>query len=255
MALEIRLVPLLSDNYGYLLHDAATGETAIVDPSEAGPVLDVLAETGYRLGHILNTHHHGDHIGGNEALIEATGAVVAAPAADRHRIPTLGVGLAQDDVYSVGEARFQVIETPGHTSGHIALYSAEDKALFSGDTLFSLGCGRLFEGTPAQMWRSFEALRALPDDTRVYCGHEYTESNCRFALSIEPENPELQQRAAEIRTLRAAGQPTIPSTIGLERATNPFLRSAEPAVQAAVGLSGGDPIAVFAELRRRKDSF
>lgn len=255
MALDIRLVPLLTDNYAYLLHDSATGEAAIVDPSEAAPVLAAAAGLGWTLRHILNTHHHDDHIGGDAELVAETGAIVAAPEADRHRIAALKVGLKDGDTYKVGETVFEVFETPGHTSGHISLYCASDAALFSGDTLFALGCGRLFEGTAEQMWRSLDRLRKLPPETRIYCGHEYTQSNCRFALSIEPENEALQARAAEIQALRSLGEPTIPTTIGIELATSPFLRADVPSVQEAVGLAGADPVAVFAEIRRRKDKF
>jgi hydroxyacylglutathione hydrolase len=255
MPLEIQLVPLLKDNYGYLLHDPESGEAAIVDPSEPEPVLAALAQNGWRLRHILNTHHHFDHIGGNQALKAATGARIAGPEADRHRIPDLDTGLAEGDTYRVGTRRFRVLEVPGHTSGHIALVFDGDHALFSGDTLFALGCGRLFEGTPAQMWRSLLKLRALPGETRVYCGHEYTQSNCRFAVAVEPANPTLAARSEEIARLCAEGRPTIPSTIELERRTNPFLRADLPEVQDAIGMAGAEPVAVFAELRRRKDSF
>jgi hydroxyacylglutathione hydrolase len=255
MSLDIRLIPLLSDNYAYLLNDPASGEAAVVDPSEAGPVLAALQETGWRLKHILNTHHHPDHIGGNEHLREVTGAVIAGPAADQHRIPNLHTKLADGDTYDVGTRRLRVIEVPGHTSGHIALVFDEDKALFSGDTLFSLGCGRLFEGTPEQMWRSLTRLRELPGETRIYCGHEYTQSNARFAVTIEPRNKNLAARVAEIDTQRAEGRPTIPTTIAGERRTNPFLRADEPELQAAIGMAGRDAVAVFTEIRRRKDTF
>ena len=255
MALDIRLVPLLSDNYGYLLHDAATGDTAVVDPAEAGPVLAALEAEGWRLGHILNTHHHLDHIGGNAELKAATGALIAAPRADLHRIPHVDVPLAEGDRYKVGGSEAQVFAVPGHTSGHIALWFEADQALFSGDTLFSLGCGKLFEGTPDEMWRSLGKLRALPDATRVYCGHEYTQSNARFALTIEPGNPALEARAAEVAALRAAGTPTIPTILGVEKATNPFLRADVPAVQAALGLGGRSATEVFAAIRRGKDNF
>jgi hydroxyacylglutathione hydrolase len=255
MPLEIRLVPLLSDNYAYLVFDPAGGEAAVVDPSEAAPVLKALEQTGWKLKHILNTHHHFDHIGGNQALVAATGAKIAGPEKDRHRIPGLDTGLSEGDVYRVGTRSLRVLEVPGHTSGHIALVFDEDEALFSGDTLFSLGCGRLFEGTAAQMWQSLSKLRALPGATRVYCGHEYTQSNCRFALAIEPENPDLRERADEIARLRAAGEPTIPSTIDLENRTNPFLRADRPELQEPNGWAGQAPVEIFAELRRRKDSF
>jgi hydroxyacylglutathione hydrolase len=255
MPLEIRLIPLLSDNYAYLLNDPTSGEAAVVDPSEAAPVLAVLRETGWALKHILNTHHHHDHIGGNQALKAATGAKIVGPEKERHRIPDLDIGLAEGDGYSIGSRRLHVLEVPGHTSGHIALVFGEDEALFCGDTLFSLGCGRLFEGTPAQMWQSLSKLRALPGATRVYCGHEYTQSNCRFALTIEPENRDLRARAEEIARQRAAGTPTIPTTIDLENQTNPFLRVDRPELQVANGWAGREPVEIFAELRRRKDTF
>jgi hydroxyacylglutathione hydrolase len=255
MTLEIRLVPLLADNYGYLLHDPATGDTAVVDPSEAAPVLAALAAYGWRLGHILNTHHHPDHTGGNAALKAATGAQIAAPKADLHRIPDVDVPLAEGDCYRVGGSKARVIAVPGHTSGHIAFWFEADQALFCGDTLFSLGCGKLFEGTPEEMWRSLGKLRALPDTTRVYCGHEYTQSNARFAASIEPDNEQLKARVAEVATLRAGGKPTIPSTLGVEKSTNPFLRADRPELQAALGLAGKPPAEVFAAIRRAKDKF
>ena len=255
MALEIRLVPLLSDNYGYLLHDAQTGDTAIVDPSEAAPVLAVLDAEGWTLSHILNTHHHPDHIGGNAELKAATGAVIAAPRADLHRIPNVDVPLGEGDRYTVGGSEARVFAVPGHTSGHIAFWFEADQALFSGDTLFSLGCGRLFEGTPEEMWRSLGKLRALPDATSVYCGHEYTQSNARFALTIEPDNAALQARAAEIAALRAEGKPTIPTNLGVEKATNPFLRADVATVQAALGLTGRPATESFAAIRRGKDNF
>ena len=255
MALEIRVVPLLSDNYGYLLHDAATDDTAVVDPGEAGPILAVLNAEGWTLGHILNTHHHPDHIGGNAELKAATGARIAAPKADLHRIPDVDVPLVDGDRYKVGGSEAQVISVPGHTSGHIAFWFEGDQALFSGDTLFSLGCGRLFEGTPEEMWRSLGKLRALSDAARVYCGHEYTQSNARFALTIEPDNVDLQARAAEIAQLRTAGKPTIPSRLGIEKATNPFLRADVASVQQALGLAGRPAAETFAAIRRGKDNF
>ena len=255
MALDIRLVPLLSDNYAYLLNDPDSGEAAVVDPSEAGPVLMALEETGWRLTHILNTHHHHDHIGGNAELKRATGAHIAGPEKDRHRIPDLETGLSEGDTYQVGTRTLRVLEVPGHTSGHIALVFDEDQAVFSGDTLFALVCGRLFEGSPAEMWQSLQKLRALPGATRVYCGHEYTQSNARFAVTIEPGNAELTARAAEIAALRAAGKPTIPSTIDLENRTNPFLRPDRPELQAAQGWTGRDTVEIFAEIRRLKDNF
>jgi hydroxyacylglutathione hydrolase len=253
--MDIQLIPAFSDNYVYLFKDPASEAVGIVDPGEAKPVLAALDRLGWRPTHIFNTHHHADHIGGNGVLKQRFGCTIVGPAADRHRIPDLDVAVGEEDAYRFGSQEVRVFETPGHTSGHIALWFSEASALFSGDTLFALGCGRLFEGTPAQMWNSLLKLRALPADTRIYCGHEYTLSNARFAVTVDPDNPALKERAANIAVLRDAGKPTIPTTLGMERATNPFLRADDPDVAAAVGLAGADPVEVFAEIRRRKDQF
>ena len=253
--LTIHQIPVLSDNYIYLLHDAATGETAVVDPAVAPPVLAALEQKGWRLTHILNTHHHADHTGGNLALKQGTGCTIVGPRADAARIPGINVQVGEGDRYRFGREAAQVFDVPGHTRGHIAFFFPQTKALFCGDTLFALGCGRLFEGTPAQMWASLGKFRALPADTRVYCAHEYTQSNARFALTVDPGNTRLTARAAEIDRLRAAGRPTVPSLLGEEVATNPFLRADQDSVAAAVGLAGADPVSVFAEVRKRKDSF
>ena len=255
MALEIQLVPCLTDNYAYLLHDPASGETAAVDPSEAEPLLAAAQAHGWRLSHILNTHHHGDHTGGNLGIKAATGARVVGPAPDRDRIPGIDVALDEDECFRLGDRAAIVLFIPGHTRGHIAFHFADDQALFCGDTLFALGCGRMFEGTAPQMWDSLCKLRALPEHTRVFCGHEYTQANARFALTVDRDNPVLAARASAVDAARAAGRPTIPSTIGKERATNPFLRADQPALAAAVGLPGADPAAVFAAIRLRKDNF
>jgi len=255
MALEIQLVPCLKDNYAYLLHDAASGETAAVDPSEADPVMKAAAARGWRLTHILNTHHHWDHTGGNLALKEATGAIIVGPAPDRDRIPGIDVALDEDDCFRLGDRAALVLFIPGHTRGHIAFHFADDQAVFCGDTLFALGCGRMFEGTAPQMWSSLCKLRALPGPTRVYCGHEYTQANARFALTVDRDNPDLAARALAVDATRAAGRPTVPSTMAEERAANPFLRADQPALAAAVGLPGGDPADVFAAIRQRKDNF
>jgi len=255
MALEIQLVPCLKDNYAYLLHDAASGETAAVDPSEAAPVMKAAAARGWRLTHILNTHHHWDHTGGNLALKEATGASIVGPAPDRDRIPGIDVALDEDDCFRLGDRAALVLFIPGHTRGHIAFHFADDQAVFCGDTLFALGCGRMFEGTAPQMWSSLCKLRALPGPTRVYCGHEYTQANARFALTVDRDNPDLAARALAVDATRAAGRPTVPSTMAEERAANPFLRADQPALADAVGLPGGDPGEVFAAIRQRKDNF
>ena len=253
--LEIRRIPVLKDNYVWLAREPASGATAVVDPAVVDPVVDALKAEGWTLTHILNTHHHGDHTGGNLALKKAYGCTIVGPRADRDRIPGIDIEVGDGESYALGEATAQVFDVPGHTRGHIAYWFADDAALFCGDTLFAMGCGRLFEGTPAQMWRSLGKLKVLPAETRVYCAHEYTQSNARFALTVDGGNPALRRRAAEVDDLRARGVPTVPSTIGAERATNPFLRADDPALAAAVGLDAGDPVAVFAEVRRRKDSF
>jgi hydroxyacylglutathione hydrolase len=253
--MQIELVPLLKDNYAYLLHDAATEATAVVDPSEARPVLAAARARGWRISHVLSTHHHWDHTGGNIEIKHASGCTVIGPAYDRERIPGIDVGVEEGGRVALGAAAAEVLFIPGHTRGHIAYWFPEAAALLCGDTLFSLGCGRLFEGTPQQMWHSLGKLRRLPPETRVYCGHEYTQANARFALSIDPDNPTLVARSWRVDAARAAGRATIPSTIAEERAANPFLRADEPSIAAAVGLDGADPVAVFAEVRRRKDSF
>jgi hydroxyacylglutathione hydrolase len=252
--LEIRQLKALRDNYVYLLRDPETGATGAVDPSEPGPVFAALAETGWRLTHVLNTHHHPDHTGGNLALKEKTGCMIVGPRADRARIPGIDIDVADGEDYAFGKQVARVFDVPGHTRGHIAFWFGGSRALFCGDTLFLMGCGRLFEGTPEQMWRSLGKLRGLPPETRVYCGHEYTQSNARFALTMEPHNPALVARARRIDALRAEGKSTVPSTMAEEIATNPFLRADQPALQAAAG-APGDPVATFAAIRQRKDRF
>ena len=253
--MKIELVPCLSDNYAYLIHDPEANVTGIVDPSEAPPVFAALERTGLKLTHILNTHHHFDHTGGNLPLKEKTGAIIVGPKADKDRIPGIDVALGEGDTYKFGTRSARVFDIPAHTRGHIAFWFEGDKAVFTGDTMFAMGCGRLFEGTPEQMWKSLSKLAALPEDTRVYCGHEYTESNGRFALTVEPDNADLITRMKDVREKRAKSQPTIPSTIGLEKKTNPFVRATSPALQKTLGMSGSDPVSVLAETRRRKDSF
>ena len=253
--MQIALVPLLTDNYGYLLHDPANGETGIVDPSEAAPVLGAARERGWRLTHILNTHHHHDHTGGNLALKQATGAAIVGPAPDRTRIPGIDIALDEGETFRLGGAAAEILFIPGHTRGHIAFHFGGEKAVFCGDTLFSLGCGRMFEGTAPMMWASLDKLRRLPAETRIYCGHEYTAANARFGVSIDPDNEALRRREGAVAALRGRGEPTIPSTMGEERAANPFLRADDPGLAAAIGLPDAPPSEVFGEIRRRKDNF
>jgi hydroxyacylglutathione hydrolase len=251
--LEIEIVPCLSDNYAYLIRDEEAGLCAVVDPSEAPPVEKALAARGWRPTHILNTHHHLDHSGGNVALKEAFGAQVVGPAKDPARIPGFDAGVDEAGGWRFGARKVRVLEIPAHTSSHIAFVF--DDAAFTGDTLFAMGCGRLFEGTPAMMWASLSKLMTLPDATRIYCGHEYTESNGRFALTLEPGNAALAARMGEVRAARAKGRPTVPSTMGLEKQTNPFLRPDAPELRKTLGMERADTVAVFAETRRRKDNF
>jgi hydroxyacylglutathione hydrolase len=253
--LRIEQIPVLRDNYVYLLRDEATAACAAVDPSVAPPVLAALDRLGWTLSHVFNTHHHHDHTGGNLELKQATGCTIVGHALDAARIPGIDVAVRDGEEVALGAARAHVLDVSGHTIGHIAYWFEGNGALFCGDTLFSLGCGRLFEGTPARMWASLKRLRDLPGETRVYCGHEYTESNARFALAIDPGNPALRRRAEEVRANRAEGLPTVPSLLAEERAANPFLRADDAGLQAAAGLAGSDPVEAFAEIRRRKDTF
>jgi hydroxyacylglutathione hydrolase len=250
---EIVLIPCLSDNYAVLMHDDATATTVLVDAPDPAPIKVELDRRGWRLTDILITHHHTDHVAGIADLKAASGARVTGPSAEADKITGLDASVAEGERVSVGPWRASVIATPGHTLGHIAFWFEDIGVLFSGDTLFALGCGRIFEGTPAQMWESLSKLAALPDDTVVYCGHEYTASNARFALTVDPDNAALVERAAAIAAAREAGRPTVPTSIGVEKATNPFLRAVEPAIAAAVGLPGASAGEVFAEVRRRKD--
>ncbi|HUJ47057.1 MAG TPA: hydroxyacylglutathione hydrolase [Rhizomicrobium sp.] len=255
MPLAIELIPCLTDNYAYLVQDSQSGLCAVVDPSEPEPVHKALSAKRRKLTHILNTHHHLDHTGGNLALKEEFGAQVVGPGKDRDRIPGIDVGVEESAPWRFGDRAVNVLEIPAHTRAHIAFHFPDDRIVFTGDTLFAMGCGRLFEGTPQMMWSSLSKLMRLPDDTRVYCGHEYTLSNGRFALTLEPGNPDLQSRMRDVEQLRAAARPTIPSTIGLEKKTNPFLRPDSPEIRKTLGLEDADNVSVFAETRRRKDNF
>jgi hydroxyacylglutathione hydrolase len=255
MSVEIVTVPCLADNYAFLVHDAATGATAVIDVPDETPVEAELSRRGWNLTDILITHHHADHIDGVEALRNATGARVTGAAADAHRLPRLDRAVAGGDSFGLGALEVRVIEVPGHTSGHVAYHMPPANAVFTADSLMALGCGRLFEGTPAQMWQSLSRLAALPPGTLVCSGHEYTSANARFALTIEPGNPELAARAEQVAAARREGRPTVPSTLAEELATNPFLRAGLPSVKAALGMAGAPDVEVFAEIRRRKDRF
>jgi hydroxyacylglutathione hydrolase len=253
-SLQIYRLPVLRDNYIFLLHERWDNVCAVVDPALAEPVIHCLEQLHAPLVAILNTHHHHDHVGGNRELCDRFPKVVVyGSAGDRHRIPNQSVALADGDRVYLGRAELQVLFVPGHTTGHIAYYCAETGDLFCGDTLFAGGCGRLFEGTPQQMLNSLDKLRQLPDTTRVWCAHEYTLHNLSFALTVEPDNPDLQARWQAVKQMRSQGQATIPTQIGLEKATNPFLRWDQPSLQTAMGYS--EPVAVFRKLRGLKDLY
>jgi hydroxyacylglutathione hydrolase len=255
MALDIVTLPCLRDNYAYLLRDAATGQVGLVDAPAATAIEAALRDRGWGLDVILLTHHHADHTNGVEALRDRFGARVAGAAADAHRLPRLDQPLVPGDTVAVGDSVAQVIDVPGHTIGHVAYYFPEAGALFSGDSLMVMGCGRLFEGTPEQMWTSLQRLAALPDATLLYSGHEYAESNAHFALSVDGENAALLQRSAEIGAMRQIGAATVPARLDLERGTNPFLRAGNGQFKAHNGMEALSDAQVFAEIRRRKDAF
>jgi len=251
MPLEIEIVPCLSDNYAYLVKSG--GQCAVVDPSEPEPVRVALAKKGWTLTHILNTHHHLDHCGGNLELKAETGATIVGPGKDRARIPGLEVGVDEGSGWEFDGRKVQVLEVPAHTRGAITFVI--DGHAFTGDTLFLMGCGRLFEGDPKMMWTSLSKLMTLPDQTKIYCGHEYTQSNGRFALTLEPGNQALKARMDEVYALRAAGKPTVPASMGLEKQTNPFLRPDQPEIRKSLGMERADTVAAFGEIRARKDRF
>lgn len=241
MTLSVTPIPLFKDNYAWLLRDSATGTTAVVDPADAGPIEAAVMAAGGRLDMILLTHHHDDHVAGTDEIRARFGCPVIGAAADARRLPKLDRAVAEGDTVAIGESVGQVFETPGHTVGHISFYYPDGHALLCGDTLFSLGCGRLLEGTAADMFASLQKFAKLPADTEVYCGHEYTESNAKFALTVEPGNAALQQRAAEVKALRAAGKSTVPSRLGEEMAANPFMRAKD--------------VAALGKIRTAKDNF
>jgi hydroxyacylglutathione hydrolase len=253
LAAEIRLFPCLSDNFGYLIHDDATKATASIDAPEAGPIVKALEREGWKLTDILITHHHGDHVGGVAELKEKYGCRVVAPHDKSTKIANADLRVGNGDVVKVGNLLARVLETPGHTLDHISYVFDGEKALFAADTLFSIGCGRVFEGTYPMMWDSLLKLRALPDDFKLYCGHEYTASNVKFALSVDSDNAALKARAAEVTRLRGENKPTIPSLLGEEKKTNIFLRADDPSVAIKLHMKGASAAEVFGELRERKN--
>lgn len=252
---QIHQFPCLDDNFGVLIHDSESGTTIAIDVPNAAAYAQALEETGWTLSHILITHHHWDHVQGLGDLKKSSGATVIGPARSRMKIPAIDRTVEDGDALHCGPYRIEAIATPGHTLDQISWYLPDIKTAHTGDTLFSLGCGRVFEGDMEMMWSSLsKLLRKLPDDTTIYCGHEYTAANAKFALTIEPDNTDLKERAGEVEELRAAGKPTLPTVMGREKATNPFLRAGEASVAAALGMDGKSAAEVFAEIRTRKDN-
>jgi len=255
MPAETHIFPCLKDNYGVLLHDPSTGTTAAIDAPEAAPVDAALAAMGWRLTDILVTHHHADHTGGIPELKQKHLCRVIAPRKEAQKIPLVDVTVREGDVVQVGSLVGRVLETPGHTAGHISYWFKEDKLTFVGDTLFSVGCGRIIEGTPEMMWQSLLKIRNLPADTQIFCGHEYTAANVHFALTIEPKNTALRARAEDVVRLVEQKRPTIPTTVQQEKSFNPFLRADLRSVAAGIGMEDANPESVFATIRARKDKF
>jgi hydroxyacylglutathione hydrolase len=255
MGLLIECAKALSDNYIWILHDESSGQTAAVDPGQAAPVLDFLKHRGWHLDWIFNTHHHNDHTGANIALKEVTGCKIVGSEVDRHRIPSIDLTVTDGDQILLGDCIGKVLLTPGHTTGHLCFWFDKDKSLFCGDTLFSLGCGRLFEGDAATMLCSLNRIAELPGETRIFCAHEYTQVNGQFAFTVDPDNPALLARLAEVERLRLNGEPTVPQVLQIEIETNPFLRVTDAAIVDHLGLVGASPEVVFATLRAQKDSF
>jgi len=253
--LDIEVFPCRSDNFGVLLHDSESGTTISIDAPEEAPILDALNRRGWQLTHIFTTHHHQDHVEANLALKERFHCEIRGPHDEAIAIPGLDKTAADGDEFEIAGRRVQIISTPGHTAGHICYYLPDDGLLFAADTLFAMGCGRLFERPAADMWHSFQKLMALPDETQVYFGHEYTLSNARFAVTVDPENEALTRRLGEVEALRNEGRFTIPTTIALEKQTNPYMRVADASIRAHLGLEGATDEDVFAEIRARKDKF
>lgn len=253
--MHVEMFPCLDDNYGFLLHDETTGTTAAIDTPDATVIKKTLEANQWQLTHILNTHHHGDHVGGNLSLKQWSGCEIIAPEKDAHRIPGIDRGVRDGETFSLGNLIVRVYETPGHTLGHIVYLLPDEKIAFVGDTLFSMGCGRLFEGSASQMWASLSKILSWDENTLIYCAHEYTEANGHFAQTLEPNNGDLLARITAVRRLRAAGHATVPMTLALEKATNPFLRPGSEQLRTSVGLPDGNEAEVFGRTRALKDAF
>ena len=251
--LDIVQIPVLNDNYIYLVHEPSSNTTAVIDPALSEPVLDEANRRGWKITHIFNTHHHGDHVGGNMEIQSHTNCEIVGNRNDQARIPGLTRGVEEAEIVALGSVEFRIMDVPGHTVGHIAYYAAAADVLFCGDTVFAMGCGRLFEGTPAQMWDSIQKIITLPPETQLYCGHEYTEANGKFALTIEPKNADLIARVNEVKHVRRDNMPTIPTQLGVEIKTNPFLRAELPSLASEMGTKSGQE--TFARIRHLKDIF
>ena len=252
--IQIEQIACLQDNYGFLIHDVVSGQTATVDTPEAKPILDVLEQNNWRLTHIFNTHHHYDHVGANLELKEHTQCEIIGPVKEKHKIPGIDKTVDEGDIIYLGKTPIHIMDIGGHTLGHIGYHLFENKAVFVGDTMFALGCGRIFEGTAEQMWVSLQKIAHLPLETHIYCAHEYTESNGRFALSIDIDNENLKKRMRNIIHLRRINKATIPTTVREERETNPFLRPYDMSIRKRLNMQDASDIAVFTEIRKRKDN-
>lgn len=255
MPFDLITIPCLADNYAFLLQDGESGEVAVIDVPEAGPIKAALAERGWTLSQVWLTHHHWDHVDGLKDLLADHPARVVGAKADAHRLPDLDLAVAEGDRVQLGSLEAEIFDVSGHTVGHIAFYVPGAQAAFTADSLMALGCGRLFEGTPEQMWESMQKLIGLPPETIICSGHEYTASNAKFALTVDPDNATLISRSAEIDAARAKGAPTVPSKLSTELETNPFLRPADPGIRKMIGMQNASDAAVFAEIRKRKDNF
>jgi hydroxyacylglutathione hydrolase len=253
--LEIKQIPVLRDNYIYIIREPISNNVAVIDPAVDELVLQEAKKCNWNITHILNTHHHNDHVGGNLGIQKHTGCKIVGPLYDKNRIPGIDIEIDETQCFKLGKIECQILFLPGHTRGHIAYWFKEANALFCGDALFSVGCGRVFEGTMQEMWESLEKIKALPPETSVFCAHEYTESNVKFALSIDPENPQLKKKELEVKSLRSLNKPTVPFKIGDELQINPFLRSDSYTLKTRLNMHHSKPVEVFSKIRKLKDNF